>query len=62
MDPLNSHPVHLIQLFDADDEIDVEVVTDQPHVFSITFKEPRTILAVAIEPARIPFHESLETS
>jgi len=63
MEPLNSHAVHLIQIWDENDELDVEVVTDQPHVFSIAFlKEAKLITAISIEPARVPFHKSVEIS
>jgi galactose mutarotase-like enzyme len=54
------HPAHVVRLYDENDELDVEVVTDQPHVFSITFlKEPRTITAISIEPINVPADKSL---
>jgi hypothetical protein len=54
------HPAHVVRLYDENDELDVEVVTDQPHVFSIAFlKEPRTITAISIEPINVPADKSL---
>lgn len=54
------HPAHAIRIFDENDELDVEVVTDQPHVFSIAFlKEARLITAISIEPIHVPGDKSL---
>jgi len=62
IDP-NNHPVHLVRIYDAEDDVDIEIVTDQPHVFSVSFlKEPRTITGFSIEPGRVPYDKSIRVS
>lgn len=56
-----AHPAHVVRLYDENDELDVEVVTDQPHVFSIAFlKEAKLITAISIEPINVPTDKSLK--
>jgi galactose mutarotase-like enzyme len=55
-----THPAHAIRIYDYDDELDIEIITDQPHVFSIAFlKDGRNITGFSIEPVHIPADKSL---
>jgi len=58
-----THGVHIVRLYNENDEVDVEIVTDQPYVFSVAFlKEPRLITGFSIEPGRVPYDKSIRVS
>jgi hypothetical protein len=53
------HYVSLIRLYDENDELDMEIVTSDPSLFSIVFSEPKLVHAVSIEPGGVPHDPSL---
>lgn len=52
------HHVSLVRVYDEEDNLDMEIVTGAPHVFSVTFGAPRTLKAFSIEPGAVPVDKS----
>jgi galactose mutarotase-like enzyme len=56
-------PIHhatLVRIYDENDEMDMEIVTSEPYLFSVTFREPRALKAFSLEPGAIPVDVSFK--
>lgn len=53
------HLCSIVRVYDENDDVDIEIVTEGTYLFSIIFNQPRSVYGFSIEPGAVPRDKSL---